>query len=100
VYEDDACSVIRLENVMINLLLASEANDLLRPLSPASHGTLPTMMLTIRVADVDATCEALSALGVALLNGPMDRPWGRRTASFRDPAGHVWEIAHELSSES
>ena len=28
-----------------------------------------------------------------LLNGPMDRPWGIRTASFRDPGGHIWEIA-------
>ncbi|MDQ3782600.1 MAG: VOC family protein, partial [Actinomycetota bacterium] len=28
-----------------------------------------------------------------LLNGPVDRPWGVRTASFRDPAGHIWEIA-------
>ena len=32
-------------------------------------------------------------LGVELLNGPMDRPWGIRTASFKDPAGHIWEIA-------
>jgi len=31
--------------------------------------------------------------GVKLLNGPMDRPWGNRTASFRDPGGHIWEIA-------
>jgi lactoylglutathione lyase len=30
---------------------------------------------------------------VQLLNGPMDRPWGVRTASFRDPGGHIWEIA-------
>lgn len=100
VYEDEACSVIRLENVMINLLLASEAGDLLSPLSPAAPGTLPGMMLTIRVADVDTACEALRKLGVTLLNGPLDRPWGRRTASFRDPAGHVWEIAHALSSAS
>ena len=32
--------------------------------------------------------------GVTLLNGPMDRPWGIRTASFSDPGGHIWEIAH------
>jgi hypothetical protein len=29
-----------------------------------------------------------------LLNGPIDRPWGIRTASFRAPGGHIWEIAH------
>ncbi|HPM51986.1 MAG TPA: hypothetical protein PK282_07100, partial [Rhodoglobus sp.] len=30
---------------------------------------------------------------VEQLNGPVDRPWGIRTAAFADPAGHVWEIA-------
>jgi uncharacterized glyoxalase superfamily protein PhnB len=45
------------------------------------------------VDDVDETCEELQRRGVVLLNGPMDRPWGIRTASFLDPAGHIWEIA-------
>ena len=27
-------------------------------------------------------------------------PWGLRTASFTDPAGHVWEIVHSLSGQS
>ena len=26
----------------------------------------------------------------------LNRPWGVRTASFTDPAGHIWEIAQEL----
>jgi uncharacterized glyoxalase superfamily protein PhnB len=38
-------------------------------------------------------CETLAERGVKLLNGPMDRPWGIRTASFTDPAGNIWEIA-------
>jgi uncharacterized glyoxalase superfamily protein PhnB len=49
--------------------------------------------LTVHVADVDAVCARLAARGVPLLNGPMDRPWGVRTASFVDPGGHIWEIA-------
>ncbi|MGI8761348.1 MAG: VOC family protein [Jatrophihabitantaceae bacterium] len=49
--------------------------------------------LTIEVPDVDAVCATLAARGVELLNGPIDRPWGVRTASFRDPGGHIWEIA-------
>ena len=48
---------------------------------------------TLGVEDVDATCEQLRERGVELLNGPMDRPWGIRTAGFRDPSGHIWEIA-------
>jgi len=38
-------------------------------------------------------CAELAARGVTLLNGPIDRPWGVRTASFQDPGGHIWEIA-------
>jgi hypothetical protein len=34
--------------------------------------------------------------GVVLLNRPVDRPWGMRTASFTDPAGHIWEVAQDL----
>ena len=48
---------------------------------------------TLFVEDVDAKAAELQGRGVELLNGPMDRPWGIRTASFRDPGGHVWEIA-------
>ena len=51
------------------------------------------MQFTIDVDDVDAMCDQLTAHGVALINGPMDRPWGIRTACFADPAGHIWEIA-------
>jgi catechol 2,3-dioxygenase-like lactoylglutathione lyase family enzyme len=34
---------------------------------------------------------------VELLNGPIDREWGVRTAAFADPDGHVWEVAQERS---
>ena len=51
------------------------------------------MVFTLQVDAVDAKCAELTARGVTLLNGPMDRPWGIRTASFADPAGHIWEIA-------
>ncbi len=51
------------------------------------------MVFTVNVDDVDALCDELTARGVELLNGPMDRPWGPRTASFREPDGHIWEIA-------
>ena len=54
------------------------------------------MLLTIKVSNVDAISQALADQGAPLLNGPIDRPWGRRTAAFADPAGHVWEIAQDL----
>jgi len=45
------------------------------------------------VEDVNVMCAELVTRGVELLNGPMDRTWGLRTASVRDPGGHFWEIA-------
>lgn len=53
--------------------------------------------MTVHVDDVDAACAELAGRDVLLLNGPLDRPWGVRTASSADPAGHVREIARGLS---
>jgi catechol 2,3-dioxygenase-like lactoylglutathione lyase family enzyme len=50
----------------------------------------------IIVDDVDAVCSELTARGVQVISGPADRPWGMRTVTFADPAGHVWEIAQGL----
>ncbi len=36
------------------------------------------------------------SLRVELLNGPVNREWGMRTAGFTDPDGHIWEIAQKL----
>jgi catechol 2,3-dioxygenase-like lactoylglutathione lyase family enzyme len=93
VWEDAVSSVLRFGGLLINLLEMSEAPQLVAPLpvGPSSAGA--RALLTIRVADVDQVCSALRGIGVELLNGPIDRPWGRRTASFADPSGHVWEIA-------
>jgi catechol 2,3-dioxygenase-like lactoylglutathione lyase family enzyme len=54
----------------------------------------------IIVDDVDAVCAELTARGVELTSGPADRPWGMRTVTFADPAGHVWEIAQSLPEDT
>jgi uncharacterized glyoxalase superfamily protein PhnB len=53
----------------------------------------------IIVEDVDAVYSELSARGVEVITGPSDRPWGMRTVTFADPAGHIWEIAQSLPDE-
>ena len=93
-YEDDNSAVFKFGETLINLLDVSQAPDLISPAAVAMPDAGSRMQFTIGVDDVDATCATLSARGVELLNGPMDRPWGIRTASFRDPGGHIWEIAH------
>jgi catechol 2,3-dioxygenase-like lactoylglutathione lyase family enzyme len=92
-YEDPNSAVFAFGDTLINLLKISEAPGLISPGVVASRQSGSRFQFTIGVEDVDATCKELESHGVALLNGPMDRPWGPRTASFADPAGHIWEIA-------
>ena len=92
-YQDDVSVVFKFGDTLVNLLQSTEANELIAPAPVAGSGSGSRFQLTINVDDVDAACADLERRGVKLLNGPMDRPWGVRTAAFRDPAGHVWEIA-------
>ncbi|HEY7846630.1 MAG TPA: VOC family protein [Candidatus Limnocylindria bacterium] len=92
-FEDDVSAVYSFGNVLINLLAASEASELIAPAAVAGREAGSRMQFTLEVDDVDAVCADLQSRGVELLNGPMDRPWGIRTAAFADPAGHIWEIA-------
>lgn len=94
VFEDDNSVVFKFGPTLVNLLKATAAPELIAPAVPASREAGSRLVLTIPVDDVDAMCAELAMRGVELLNGPMDRPWGIRTASFRDPGGHIWEIAH------
>lgn len=97
VLEDEVSAIVKLENLMINLLQVSEAGELVEPARVGGRDSGSRLLLTTLVEDVDAVCAELARHGVTLLNGPVDRPWGRRTAAFADPAGNVWEVAQELS---
>ncbi len=96
-YEDENSAVFRFGSVLINLLDISEAHELIAPATVGSRDAGSRSQFTVGVADVDAVCAALTERGVALVNGPMNRPWGIRTAAFADPSGHIWEIAQDLS---
>jgi catechol 2,3-dioxygenase-like lactoylglutathione lyase family enzyme len=93
VYEDPNSAVFKFGDTMINLLKIAQADELITPAKVASRAARSRFVFTISVDDVDAKCAQLTARGVKLLNGPMDRPWGIRTASFMDPSGYIWEIA-------
>jgi catechol 2,3-dioxygenase-like lactoylglutathione lyase family enzyme len=92
-FENDDSAVFKFGETLINLLRVTNADELISPAVVAPPAAGSRMVFTIGVDDVDVMCETLAACGVELLNGPMDRPWGIRTASFTDPAGHIWEIA-------
>lgn len=92
-FEDDDSTVFKFGSTLINLLKITEAGELIEPAKVASREAGSRFVFTIEVDNVDAMCAELTTRGVELLNGPMDRPWGARTASFRDPGGYIWEIA-------
>lgn len=96
IYQDAVSCVMRFAGAAVNLLQASEAAPLTEPVPVAPSALGARVLLTIKVQDVDAVCAILRDRGVRLLNGPIDRPWGRRTAAFADPSGHVWEVAADL----
>ncbi|WP_411504530.1 VOC family protein [Brevibacillus centrosporus] len=71
-------------------------NHKIEPAKVGHGGDGARFQFTIQVPDVDRVCDELEARGVTLLNGPITRSWGRRTACLADPDGHVWEIAQVL----
>ena len=97
VYEDENAVAFQFENMVVNLLVTREAHGLIGPAVVAERETGARFQLTIWVDDTNAVCEELARRGVELLNGPIDRPWGLRTAAFADPDGHIWEVAAKIA---
>jgi catechol 2,3-dioxygenase-like lactoylglutathione lyase family enzyme len=95
-FEDDTSAVFGFGGTVINVLQADAAHELVEPAPVGGPDAGRRMQLTIWVQDADAVCAQLHEHGVTLLNGPVDRPWGKRTAAFADPGGHVWEVAQDI----
>jgi catechol 2,3-dioxygenase-like lactoylglutathione lyase family enzyme len=98
IFEDENSAVFQFENTIVNLL-ATPAHELIAPGTVGGPDGGARFQFTIWVEDANAACEELANRGVELLNGPIDREWGMRTAAFTDPDGHVWEVAQQLSGE-
>lgn len=96
VYEDAESAVFDFGTAQVNLLRATEAQELIGPAPIGDRAAGGRALFTITVADVDEASAELQRRGATLLNGPINRPWGVRTAAFADPAGNAWEIAAPL----
>ena len=96
VFEDSNSVVFGFGNVVVNLLHVSAVAELIAPAAAAPRDAGSGVVFTLEVDDVDAMAAELERRGATILNGPMDRPWGIRTASFADPDGHIWEIARKI----
>ena len=95
VFEDANSVVYKFGEILINLLKESEAPSLIEPAVVATKESGSRFQFTIQVSDVNSQADRLLSLGIALINGPTDRPWGVRTLLFADPDSHLWELAQE-----
>jgi catechol 2,3-dioxygenase-like lactoylglutathione lyase family enzyme len=96
-FQDESSAVIEFDNTLLNLLHRGEADTLIGPAPVAAAHSGSEFQFTIWVDDTNDACATLAARGVDLINGPLDRPWGQRTACFADPDGHLWEIAQTIA---
>jgi catechol 2,3-dioxygenase-like lactoylglutathione lyase family enzyme len=96
VHEDESNAVFKIGETVIHLLDVAAAPNLLGPGAIAAPSAGHRVQLTIKVDDVDGLCRQLAQRGVPILSGPMDRPWGIRTANFQDPGEHLWEVWADL----
>jgi catechol 2,3-dioxygenase-like lactoylglutathione lyase family enzyme len=92
-FEDDDSAVFAFGSTLVNLLRTTAAGELIEPAVVAPPGAGAPFNHTINEENEDPKCAQQARLREELLNGPLDRPWGVRTASFVDPGGHIWEIA-------
>ena len=96
-FEDENSAAFKFENTIINLLARPAAHELIEPATVGGPEAGARSQFTIGVDDANASVEQLRKRGVELLNGPIDRAWGMRTAAFADPDGHVWEVAQQIA---
>ena len=96
-FDDQDSAGFTFGGTVLNLLKRPAARELIAPAHVANRQAGARSQFTIFVEDVDGRCEHLRKAGVQILNGPMNRPWCMRTATFMDPSGHIWELAKDLS---
>ena len=100
IYEDENAVAFKFDNIIVNLLREPAAHELIGPAEVAAQEAGSRFQLTIGVDDVDSVVAELTSRGATLINGPMDREWGLRTAAFADPDGHIWEVAENIQGRT
>ena len=89
--------IFQFDNLFLRLLRREEAeSEMLAqvPVGDARAGT--TVQLAFRVEDAESLCRELTERGISIVYGPVDRPWGVRSAAFADPDGHLWQFSSDI----
>ena len=95
-FEDDVSAGFKIEGLVFHVLQVDRARVQLQGEPTATPGAGATAFLTHFTYDVDALHADLVERRVSFFQEPTDQPWGMRTAYFKDPDGHVWEIAQPI----
>ena len=95
-FEDDDSLGFKLKELFFILLKVDRARVQLQGEPTATPRAGATAFLTTFTQDVDALHSDLVERGIPFFQQPTDQPWGMRTAYFKDPDGHVWEIAQPV----
>jgi lactoylglutathione lyase len=98
---EDADSVgFSIERMAFIVLQVDRAREQLGGEPTATPRSGATAFMTTFTDDADRLHDDLVGKGIEFFQAPTDQPWGVRTAYFKDPDGHVWEIAQELGGSS
>jgi lactoylglutathione lyase len=95
-FEDDVSVGFKIEGLAFIVLQVDRARVQLQGEPTATPSAGATAFLTHFTYGVDALHANLVERGVSFFQTPTDQPWGMRTAYFKDPDGHVWEIAQPI----
>ncbi|MGH9171610.1 MAG: VOC family protein [Acidimicrobiales bacterium] len=97
VHFEDADSVgFKIEGLAFIALQVDRACEQLQGEATATPAVGATAFLTAFTDGVDALYDDLLGRGVGFFQKPTDQAWGMRTAYFKDPDGHVWELAQSI----
>jgi len=92
--------IFQFDNLFLRLLRREEAESEMLgqvPVGDAHAGV--TVQPAFRVEDTDTLCAELAERGISIVYGPVDRPWGVRSAAFVDPDGHVWQFSSDIPEQ-
>lgn len=95
-FEDETSCAVKFDNLIVNLLQADEGATLVKPAAVGGPDAGRRFQLSIWVTDLEVVIEKLASKEVRLLTGPQLQPWGMKTVTFTDPAGHSWEIGQSV----
>jgi catechol 2,3-dioxygenase-like lactoylglutathione lyase family enzyme len=95
-FEDDDSVGFTMEGVAFIALKVGRARTQLSGEPTTTPAAGATAFLTAFTDGVDALHADLVGRGVEFFQDPTDQPWGMRTAYFKDPDGHVWELAQPV----